>query len=496
MLIFFYIILDSIFFTFVHFYNKYMGKRKVNRQNPIFLNDISIEAAGAEGKALARHEGKVIFMDFGAPGDVVDIKIHEKKQSYCNATIIEIKEKSVDRVDPFCSHFGLCGGCKWQHLSYEAQLKFKQQQVHDAFERIGKFPFPELQSIVGPKNITRYRNKLEFSFTDRKWLDSMGDKENMAAHEHAGVGFHIPGRFDKILDVEICYLMDDLQNKIRHCVKDFAVANGFTFFNARSQEGFLRSMFVRNTSLGEWMVIIVFKENNADDIQKMMQHVKESFPQLTSLLYIINDKRNDTIYDLDVHVFAGREYIIEKLEALTFHIQPKSFFQTNIEQTLTLYSHTRDFAGLTGEETVYDLYTGVGSIANFVARKAKSVIGIESVEAAIEDAKVNAGLNNITNTHFYAGDMKDVLNDDLIAKHGKADVIITDPPRAGMHEDVVNKIKEMRAEKIVYVSCNPSTQARDIAMLSDMYDVVKVQPVDMFPHTHHVENIALLRLKN
>jgi 23S rRNA (uracil1939-C5)-methyltransferase len=255
-------------------------------------------------------------------------------------------------------------------------------------------------------------------------------------------------------------------------------------------------MFVRNTSLGEWMVIIVFKENNTGDIQKMMQHVKESFPQLTSLLYIINDKRNDTIYDLDVHVFAGREYIIEKLEDLTFHIQPKSFFQTNTEQTLTLYSHTRDFAGLTGEETVYDLYTGVGSIANFVARKAKSVIGIESVEAAIEDAKVNAGLNNITNTHFYAGDMKDVLNDELIAKHGKADVIITDPPRAGMHEDVVNKIKEMRAEKIVYVSCNPSTQARDIAMLSDMYEVVKVQPVDMFPHTHHVENIALLKLKS
>ncbi len=472
-----------------------MSKRKVNRQNPIFLNDILIETAGGEGKVIARHDGKVVFMDYGVPGDVVDIKIHEKKQSYCNATIIEIKEKSVNRVEPFCSHFGLCGGCKWQHMNYTTQLNYKQQQVHDAFERIGKFSFPALLPIIGSEQTTHYRNKLEFSFTDKKWLDSMGDKDTMLPSEHAGVGFHIPGRFDKILDVDTCYLMDDLQNKIRHCVKDFSVANGYTFFNARSQEGFLRSMFVRNTSLGEWMVMIVFKENNQNDIIKLLQHVKNTFTQITSIMYIINEKRNDTVYDLQVHHFSGKEYIIENLEDLTFNIQPKSFFQTNTTQTLALYKQIRTLANLQGNETVYDLYTGVGSIANFIARKAKAVVGIESVEAAIEDAKVNSNINNISNTYFYAGDMKDVLNDELIAKHGKPDVIITDPPRAGMYIDVVEKIKHLQAKIIIYVSCNPSTQARDIALLADIYDVILVQPIDMFPHTHHVENIALLKLK-
>ncbi len=469
-----------------------MRKRKFI---PYVIENLEITAAGSEGKCIARHDEKVIMVDHAVPGDVVNVRVNSNKKSFSFATIQEIIKPSADRVDTFCQHFGMCGGCKSQQMSYESQLRHKQQQVHDAFERIGKFPFPALSPILGSTHTTYYRNKCEFSFIDRKWLISMDQFDTMSVDELKGLGYHIPGRFDKIFDVEQCYLQHPIANEIRNAVRDFGKANSYDFFNPYNQEGFLRNIILRNNEAGQWMVILCFKKEDVEKREAILNHIKDNFPQVASLLYIINPKMNDTIYDLDVHVFSGEDHLIEMLEDLKFKIGPKSFFQTNTIQTQNLYGKTRELAGLTGNENVYDLYTGVGSIALFVSKLAKQVVGIEYVESAIEDAKINADLNNITHTHFYAGDMKDVLNDELIAKHGKPDVIITDPPRAGMHPDVIAKILEVAAPKIVYVSCNPATQARDIAMMEEKYKVTSVQPVDMFPHTHHVENIALLELK-
>ncbi len=459
------------------------------------INNLQVANAGSEGKCIARHDEKVVMIDYAVPGDILDVKVTSSKKSFSFATIQQIVTPSPDRATTFCEHFGTCGGCKWQQMNYDAQLRYKQQQVQDAFERIGKFPFSPLEPILGSASQQFYRNKLEYSFTHKRWLTSLDGAEDLTPEQHAGLGYHIPGRFDKVFDVQKCWLMADLQNQIRNSIRDFCKQHQYDFFNLYGQEGLMRGMILRNTLAGEWMLIMSFGRDDREKINALMDFIKTSFPQITSLLYVINTKHNDTIFDLDIQVYHGDDHLIEFLEELKFKIGPKSFFQTNTSQTLTLYNKAREFAGLTGTENVYDLYTGVGTIALFVAKHARQVVGIEYVEGAILDAHVNAKLNGITNTHFYAGDMKDVLNDGLIEKHGKPDVIITDPPRAGMHEDVVNKILELEAKKVVYVSCNPATQARDIALLQAKYDVVKVQPVDMFPHTHHVENITLLSLR-
>jgi 23S rRNA (uracil1939-C5)-methyltransferase len=459
------------------------------------IPNIAITNAGSDGKSIAREGEKVVLVDFAVPGDIVDVFVSSSKKKVNFGRVDKIITPSVDRIIPFCSHFGICGGCKWQHMSYNAQLKYKNQQVLDAFERIGKFSFPPLMPILGSSKTQGYRNKLEYSFIDRKWLENIADKDSMDESGHKGLGFHIPGRFDKVLDIEHCYHQPDPSNKIRLAIKDFSIKHHYTFHNPHSQQGFMRNIFIRNSSIGEWMVVVVFQENDQEKIQALMQFIQQQFPQLTSLLYVINGKMNDTIHDLPVHVFAGKNYLVEKLENTVFHIGAKSFFQTNTDQTVHLYNIVRDFAQLKGTETVYDLYTGVGTIALYISENAKHIVGIEYVEQAIVDAKNNAALNNNTNTHFYAGDMKDVLNDELIFKHGKPDVIITDPPRAGMDEKVIQKIIEIAPQKVVYVSCNPATQARDIALMIDKYEVSKVQPVDMFPHTHHVENVTLLTLR-
>lgn len=462
---------------------------------PYVIENLEITAAGSEGKCIARHEDKVIMVDHAVPGDLLNVRVYKVKKSFNFATIEKIIKPGIDRVDTFCEHVAICGGCKTQQISYPAQLRFKQQQVHDAFERIGKFSFAEVTPIIGSENITYYRNKCEFNFIDRRWVTSADEFDTLTSDQLKGLGYHIPGRFDKIFDVNHCYLQHPVANDIRNGVRDFAIKNGYDFFNPYNQEGFLRNIILRNTKAGNWMVILCFKKDDEEKRNAILDYIKSEFPVVTSLIYIINPKMNDTIYDLPANLYSGDDHLIEMLEDLKFKIGPKSFFQTNTLQTEALYGKTRELAGLTGAENVYDLYTGVGSIALFIAKFAKQVVGIENVEAAIEDAKINAALNNITNAHFYAGDMKDVLNDELIAKHGKPDVIITDPPRAGMHPDVIAKLIEVAAPKIVYVSCNPATQARDIAMLQDLYEVTHVQPVDMFPHTHHVENIALLTLK-
>lgn len=469
-----------------------MRKRKFQ---PYLISNIEITNAGSEGKCVAREGEKVILVDYGVPGDMADILVTSTKKKVNFGRVERIVSPSKNRVVPFCSHFGTCGGCKWQQMDYSAQLVYKNQQVLDAFERIGKFSFPPFLPIIGSKNTQGYRNKLEYSFTDRKWLDTLDGKEQMQPAEHLGLGFHIPGRFDKILDIKHCYHQPEPSNAIRLAIKDFAIANGYTFHNAHSQEGFMRNVIIRNSSTGEWMVVVVFKEHDLSKIEPLLSHLKQSFPQITSLMYVVNGKMNDTIHDLPVQLFYGKPYLVEQLEQSVFHIGPKSFFQTNTAQTEVLYNVARSFAELSGSENVYDLYTGVGTIALYVASQAKQVVGIEYVEQAIEDAKHNATLNNAGHCNFYAGDMKAVLTDELIEKHGKPDVMIVDPPRAGMDEKVIQKILEFAPQKVVYVSCNPATQARDIALMVDKYEVTKVQPVDMFPHTHHVENIALLTLK-
>ena len=459
------------------------------------LTDILITDVAAEGKAIAKVDNLVIFVPYVVPGDVVDLQIKRKKHSYAEAEAIAIKKYSELRAKPFCKHFGVCGGCKWQCLPYEEQLRFKQKQVADNLTRIGKIELPEMMPILGSKHVARYRNKLEFGFSNKKWLTSEQVASGAQVDCMDAVGFHIPGAFDKILDIEECHLMDDINNRLRNGIRAYALAHGLTFFDLRQQTGLLRNMMLRTSATGEIMLLMQFCMRGADDeaqAKALLEHLHATFPEVTSLLYVNNTKCNDTIGDLDVITFAGTPFIYETMEGLRFKVGPKSFYQTNTEQAYELYKVARNFAALTGDELVYDLYTGTGTIANFVARQARQVVGIEYVPEAIEDAKVNAALNGLDNTLFYAGDMKDILTTGFIERHGKPDVIITDPPRAGMHADVVNAILFAAPRRIVYVSCNPATQARDLALLDADYRVTKVQPVDMFPQTHHVENVVCL----
>ena len=459
------------------------------------LEKVTITDVAAEGKAVAKVNELVIFVPYVVPGDVVDLQVKRKKNHYAEAVAVKFHEKSPLRTEPFCSHFGVCGGCKWQCLSYEEQLKYKQKQVFDNLTRIGKVELPEFRPILGSEKTRFYRNKLEFTFSNKRWLTEEEVKQDVKYDQMNAVGFHIPGAFDKVLAIDKCWLQDDISNQIRNAVRDYAYAHDFPFFDLRTQEGLLRNIMIRTSSTGELMVVLQCKVTDDEGRRKMeeiLQFMADSFPQITSLMYVINNKCNDTIGDLDVEVFKGNDHIFEEMEGLRFKVGPKSFYQTNSEQAYNLYKVAREFAGLTGNELVYDLYTGTGTIANFVARQARKVVGIEYVPEAIEDAKVNSALNGIDNTLFYAGDMKDILTNDFIAEHGRPDVIITDPPRAGMHNDVIDVILAAEPKRIVYVSCNPATQARDLQLLDGKYKVTTVQPVDMFPHTHHVENVVQL----
>ncbi len=459
------------------------------------LEGITITDVAAEGKSLARVDDMVVFVPFTVPGDVVDIQIRKKRHSYCEGEVIRFVELSKVREVPMCEHFGVCGGCKWQNLPYAEQLKAKQKQVFDQLRRIGKVELPEFRTILGSQKTREYRNKLEFGCCNKRWLTREQVASGFKYDNMNGIGFHITGAFDKILPIEKCHLMEDLHNEIRNGIRDYAFAHHLNFFDLREQHGMLRDIIIRNSNTGEWMVIIQFhfdEDGDRERAEALMQHIADKFPQITSLMYVDNQKCNDTIGDQDILTFKGKDHIIETMEELQFKVGPKSFYQTNTDQAYHLYSVAREFAGLTGNELVYDLYTGTGTIANFVARQAREVIGIEYVPEAIEDAKINSQINGIGNTKFYAGDMKDILNDEFIAEHGRPDVIITDPPRAGMHADVIQTILRAQPKRIVYVSCNPATQARDLADLDADYRVVEVQPVDMFPHTPHVENVVLL----
>ena len=456
------------------------------------LEQVEITGVAAEGKALARVNDLVVFVPFAAPGDIVDLQLIRKKHNYAEARIVKFHAYSSLRVNPFCEHFGVCGGCKWQHVAYDYQLQFKRQQVEDNLTRIGKIPLPEILPTKGSTKQQYYRNKLEFSFSNKLWLTYEQLQTEQEFDCRNALGFHIPGMFDKVLDIKKCWLQDDISNRIRLSIRQYAIDNHYPFFDLREQTGFMRNIIIRTSSTGEVMLIVVFFEPDMVRIERMMQHIADTFPEITSLLYIVNQKRNDTIADQEVCVFRGRDYIWESMEGLRFKIGPKSFYQTNSEQAYELYKVAREFAGLTGTELVYDLYTGTGTIANFVARQSRKVVGIEYVPEAIEDAKENARINGLDNTLFYAGDMKDILTEDFIEEHGRPEVIITDPPRAGMHDDVIKTILFASPERIVYVSCNPATQARDLSLLDAKYKVERVQPVDMFPHTHHVENVVLL----
>jgi 23S rRNA (uracil1939-C5)-methyltransferase len=437
----------------------------------------------------------VIFVPYAAPGDIANIKIDRKKRSYAEGHIDRLVTPSPIRVEPQCSHFGTCGGCRWQHLPYDFQLKSKQQQVADALQRIAKVELPEISPILGSSNIWHYRNKMEYTFSNKRWITWEQLRSGEDVGDRSGAGFHIPGAFDKVLDIEQCHLQDSLGNRIRLHIKNYGLEHNLPFYDLRAQQGFLRTLMIRILSTGEVMVVVVFGENNESQITALLDDVRATFPEITSLLYVVNTKVNDTIGDLDIQLHSGREYVEEEMEGLRFRIGPKSFYQTNSLQAYELYKVARSFAALTGNELVYDLYTGTGTIANFVARNAKEVVGIEYVADAIEDAKINSRVNGIENTKFFAGDMKDVLTDDFIAIHGRPDVMIVDPPRAGMHDDVIKVILNAEPTRIVYVSCNPATQARDIALLDAKYRVTAIQPVDMFPHTHHVENVVRLELK-
>lgn len=462
------------------------------------LENIQITDCAAEGKSLARVNDMVVFVPFCVPGDIVDLQVRKKRHSYMEAEVIRFVEKSAVREEPFCEHFGVCGGCKWQNLPYDKQLEMKQRQVYEQLTRIGKVELPEFMPILGSRKIREYRNKLEFGCSNKRWMT----REEIASGDPAGemraIGFHITGAFDKILPIHNCHLMDGLQNEIRNFIYQYAIDNDLTFFDLRQQTGLLRDVMVRNSNTGEWMVLVQFHYDEEGDRERslqLMEALADRFPQITSLLYVDNQKCNDTFGDLELTLYKGNDHIFEIMEGLRFKVGPKSFYQTNTDQAYHLYSVARQFAGLTGEEVVYDLYTGTGTIANFVARSAKKVVGIEYVPEAIEDAKVNSDINGIGNTLFFAGDMKDILTDEFIAGHGRPDVIITDPPRAGMHPDVVETILRAKPRRIVYVSCNPATQARDLQLLDRLYKVVAVQPVDMFPHTPHVENVVALELK-
>ncbi len=466
---------------------------------PLF-EDVEITDAGGEGKAVARVNDKVLFVPFAAPGDVADVQVYKKKRHFLEGRITSLKKSSPYRVEPRCSHFGLCGGCKWQHLDYAYQKIFKQKQVKDTLDRIAKVPYPEINEIIGSENIYYYRNKLEFTFSDRKWFteyDPVGREGKLS--ETRGLGFHLPGMFDKILDIETCYLQQDPSNDIRLAVKKYAVDHDYSFYNARRQQGFLRNMIIRTSTTGDLMVVLVFGEEDLGPMRDLLTFLAGEFPQITSLMYVVNTKKNDTIYDLEVRLFKGKDHNMEVMgparpgrKPLYFKVGPKSFYQTNPQQARKLYQAAHDFAGFTGNELVYDLYTGTGTIALFIAPSVKKVVGIESVGEAVEDARENAAANGIENVEFYVGDMVKLLDGAFIASHGHPDVLLTDPPRAGMHPKVVRQVLEMGPEKIVYVSCNPATQARDIALLDEKYRLEKIQPVDMFPHTHHVENVVLL----
>jgi len=466
------------------------------------LENITVIDASSDGQAVGRMDEVVIFIKDAVPGDVVDVQVTRKKNKFREGKAIKIHTYSNKRTEPVCSHFGTCGGCKWQNMDYEFQLFYKQKQVSDALTRIAKIELPEIKPIIPSEKTYKYRNKLEFTFSNKKWLtlEQVNDKsiafgEGKDEVTRNALGFHIPGMFDKILDIDTCHLQEEPSNAIRNELKKYALENQLSFFDLREQVGFLRNIIIRSTSTGEWMLIVSFHYEDKPAIEKLLNHLSEKFPQITSLNFVINSKKNDTISDLDIKLFKGNDSIYETMEGLKFKIGPKSFYQTNSEQAYQLYKVTRDFAGITASDIVYDLYTGTGTIANFVAHQAKKVVGVEYVPAAIEDAKINSELNGITNTSFYAGDLKDILNNDFVNENGKPDIIITDPPRAGMHEDVTKKILEIEPKRIVYVSCNPSTQARDLQLLDAKYKVINVQPVDMFPQTHHVENVVLLELR-
>jgi len=459
------------------------------------LEKVLITDIGAEGNAVARVDNLVVFVPMLIPGDIVDLRVTRKRKKYLEGRVIKFHEYSKDRIVPLCSHFGVCGGCKWQHLPYTLQLKYKEKQVRDSLTRIGKVELPAILPIIGSPDIYHYRNKLEYTFSDKRWRTSEELSSGETFEKEGALGFHIPGLFDKVLDIEECYLQPEPSNSIKNAVRKYATSHGLDFFDLREQKGFLRTLVIRNSLEGKVMVIAVFFHEDVERREGLLSFLASEFPQITSLMYVINSKKNDSLNDQEPILYKGDDHIVEEMDGLKFRIGPKSFYQTNTRQGLELYRIARDFAGLSGKETVYDLYTGTGTIANYIAGYASKVIGIEYVDEAVQDAMINSKINNITNTHFFAGDMKDVLEASFFKVNGSPDIIITDPPRAGMHEDVVRSIIASAPGKIVYVSCNPSTQARDIQLLSEEYNVVRVQPVDMFPHTHHVENVVLLERK-
>lgn len=464
-----------------------MGRKR--KELPVVEN-VEITGVAAEGKSIARVDDMVVFIPYGAPGDVVNIKLDKKKRSYAEAHIVDMVKPSPDRVTPACEHFGVCGGCKWQHIPYESQLRYKRDQVVDALTRIAKVEISEVNPTLGSKETFCYRNKLEYTFSCKCWITFEDLRSGREIADRNALGFHIPGAFDKVLDIKKCWLQDDLSNRIRLFVRQYALAKGYEFYDIKAQQGLMRTLMVRIASTGEVMLIVVFARPEQEKIDDLMGAIAAEFPEITSLLYVVNQKVNDTIADQEVITYRGRDYINEEMEGLQFRIGPKSFYQTNSLQAYELYKVARRMACLKPDDLVYDLYTGTGTIANFVARQVKKVVGIEYVPEAIADAKLNSEVNGIDNTIFFAGDMKDVLTDGFIAEHGRPDVMIIDPPRAGMHEDVVNVILNARPERIVYVSCNPATQARDLALMDSLYRVEEVQPVDMFPHTQHVENVV------
>ncbi|MBO7480953.1 MAG: 23S rRNA (uracil(1939)-C(5))-methyltransferase RlmD [Bacteroidales bacterium] len=468
-----------------------MSKKKTQIVENLLITDIA-----AEGVAIGRHENFVIFVAGVIPGDVVNVMLTRKRKNYSESKLLEIVKPSPDRVEPFCQYFGKCGGCKWQMLPYEKQLYYKQKQVNDQLTRIGGVAGVPINNILGADNTTKYRNKLEYTFCDRRWFDSSDANVDKESRDAEGLGFHVQGMFDRVIDIDKCWLQREPSNEIRNELRNFTRRDGYNYYNCRSHEGMMRNLMVRTSTIGETMAVVVFAKNDKPLIDDLMKHIDEKFPDLTSLQYVVNEKFNDTIYDLDVVCWKGRDFIYEDLDGLKFKINAKSFFQTNTEQTLKLYGKAVEYAEVGSNDIVYDLYTGTGTIANFVARHCRKVVGIESVPEAIADARINSETNGITNTSFFVGDMKDVLTEKFIAENGRPDIVILDPPRAGVHENVINVIKKVAPRKIVYVSCNPATQARDISLLSDMYKVTAIQPVDMFPHTHHVENIVKLIINN
>lgn len=468
-----------------------MGKRK--NTDKIVFDNVEVLDAGAKGVSVAKSpDGKVIFIPNVVPGDVVDVQTFKKRKAYYEGKAVHFHEYSADRVSPQCQHFGACGGCKWQNMNYDKQLFYKNREVYNHLKRIGKVELPEFEPIKGSEKQFFYRNKMEFSFSNARWVTEEEARSGEEIDNRNALGFHIPRMWDKILDITKCHLQEDPSNAIRNAVRDFANQHGLEFFNPREHSGLLRTLMIRTASTGEIMVLIQFFDDNKEQREMLLDFLAESFPGITSLQYVVNQKANDTLYDQNIILYKGRDYILESMEGLSFSINAKSFYQTNSDQAYELYSITRDFAGLTGNELVYDLYTGTGTIAQFVSRKAKKVIGVEAVPEAIADAKENAKRNNITNCEFFVGDMKVVFNEEFIATHGRPDVIITDPPRDGMHKDVIDQILQIAPQKVVYVSCNSATQARDLALMDEVYKVTRVRPVDMFPQTHHVENVVLL----